>query len=127
MLEKEFQKIVDDYVDAKTREQEANKVVKSLNNEIKSYLQANNMTECTNSSGTRICTQIRHSESFDEENLIEYLKVAGLSRGLVKKKEYIDYDALESAIYRGKLSEEQLKSLNGFKNVTETIALVIRR
>lgn len=126
-VQKELKELATAYVEAKTKEQEATKIVKSVGNEIKSLMRENDLTECEDSSGARLCIQSRSSESFDEESLIEHLKVSGLSRGLVKKKEYIDYDALESAIYRGKLSEEQIKKLNDFKIVKETQALVIRR
>ena len=39
----------------------------------------------------------------------------------------IDFDALESAIYRGKLGDETVKELDKFKVVKETQALVIKR
>ena len=123
----DFQLLVDNYVKAKTTEQEANKVVKSLGAEIKSYMKDNELTETTDSSGVRLAVQERHSVSFDEDSLIEYLKDAGLTRGLVKKKEYVDMDALESAIYRGKLSKEQIKELDKFKIDKVSEALVIRR
>lgn len=122
----DFNDVVERYISAKRQEQEVNKVTKALGTEIKTYFRENNLTEYESVSGTRLNVQIRRSEKFDEESLIDYLKLAGLSRGLVKKKEYIDYDALESAIYRGKLSNEQLKDLDKFKTVTETQALVMR-
>lgn len=123
----DFQSLVDEYVEAKTREQEAGKIVKSLGAEIKSYMKDNKLSELQSSSGTRLCVQERHSTNFDEELLIEFLKSEGLNRGLVKKRDYVDFDALESAIYRGKLSEEQIKELDKFKIDKVSEALVIRR
>lgn len=126
-VKNDFQSLVDEYVQAKTKEQEANKIVKALGSEIKSYMKDNNLTETTDSSGTRLCVQERHQINFDEELLISYLKDVGLTRGLVKKKEVVDFDALESAIYRGKLSEEQIKELDKFKIDRVSEALVVRR
>lgn len=122
----EFDSMVDDYVVAKKKEQEANKVTKVLGPQIKKYLAEDNLTNY-DTADSSVSVQIRSSVSFDEESLINYLKSSGLSRGLVKRKEYVDFDALESAIYRGKLSEEQIKELDKFKIEKTTSALVIKR
>ena len=121
----EFDSMVDDYVEAKKKEQEASKVTKVLGTQIKKYLSEDNLTSY-DTADSSISIQIRSSVSFDEENLIEYLKVAGLSRGLVRKKEYIDFDALESAIYRGRLSDDVVKELEKFKITKTTQALVVK-
>ena len=122
----EFDNMVDDYVVAKMKEQEAGKVTKVLGPQIKKYLAEDNLTNY-DTADSSVSVQIRSSVSFDEESLIDYLKSSGLSRGLVKRKEYVDFDALESAIYRGKLSEEQIKELDKFKIERTTSALVIKR
>ena len=122
----EFDNMVDDYVVAKMKEQEAGKVTKVLGPQIKKYLAEDNLTNY-DTADSSVSVQIRSSVSFDEESLINYLKSSGLSRGLVKRKEYVDFDALESAIYRGKLSEEQIKELDKFKIERTTSALVIKK
>ena len=122
----EFDNMVDDYVVAKMKEQEAGKVTKVLGPQIKKYLAEDNLTNY-DTADSSVSVQIRSSVSFDEESLIDYLKSSGLSRGLVKRKEYVDFDALESAIYRGKLSEEQIKELDKFKIERTTSALVIKK
>ena len=122
----EFDSMVDDYVVAKKRETEAGKITKTLGNQIKTYLSEDNLKEYSTSNYS-LKLQIRSSVNFDEELLIEFLKSEGLTRGLVKKKEYVDFDALESAIYRGKLSEGQVKELDKFKVERISQALVIGR
>ena len=117
--------MVDDYVVAKKKEQEASKITKTLGNQIKKYLAEDNLTSYSTEEST-VSIQSRTSVSFDEELLIEFLKSEGLTRGLVKKKEYVDFDALESAIYRGKLSDEQIKELDKFKVERVSQALVIK-
>lgn len=121
----EFDSIVDDYVTAKRKEQEASKVTKTLGAQIKKYLAENNLTDYSTEDST-VSIQSRASVSFDEESLIDYLKLSGKARGLVKKKEYIDFDALESAIYRGKLDERMVKDLDKFKVTKTSQALVIK-
>lgn len=122
----EFDSMVDDYVVAKKKEQEASKVTKVLGPQIKKYLAEDNLTNY-DTADSSVSVQIRSSVNFDEELLIDYLKSSGLSRGLVKRKEYVDFDALESAIYRGKLSDEQVKELDKFKIEKTTSALVIKK
>lgn len=122
----EFDSMVDDYVVAKKKEQEAGKITKVLGPQIKKYLAEDNLTNY-DTADSSVSVQIRSSVSFDEESLIDYLKSSGLSRGLVKRKEYVDFDALESAIYRGKLSDEQVKELDKFKIEKTTSALVIKK
>lgn len=117
----ELKKLVGEYVEAKRKEAEITKVTKDLNARIKKIMVAEEIDECEDAK-----LSVRRSESFDEEKLIDYLKTSGNSRGLVKKKEYIDYDALESAIYREKLDAETIKKLDDYKIVKETKVLTIK-
>ena len=65
-------------------------------------------------------------ESFDEELLVAFVKGLGI-RGAVKKKEYVDMDVLEKAIYNGKLSKEQLIEMEKCKNSTSYQTLKIKK
>ena len=73
----------------------------------------------------KIVTQTR--ESFNEEAIIELLKENKKSAGIVKKKEYIDWDAMEDAIYKGKIDTKLVKEMDKFKTVTETPTLRISK
>ena len=65
-------------------------------------------------------------ESFDEELLVAFVKGLGI-RGAVKKKEYVDMDVLEKAIYNGKISQEQLIEMEKCKNSTSYQTLKIKK
>ena len=65
-------------------------------------------------------------ESFDEELLVTFVKGLGI-RGAVKKKEYVDMDILEKAIYNGKISQEQLIEMEKCKNSTSYQTLKIKK
>ena len=121
----ELEKLVTEYAEVKKQENEISKRSKELNAKIKKIMQTDDIDEVETSSGTARL-QERKSEKFDEENLIEFLKASGKARGLVKKKEYLDFDALESAIYREKFDQETLAKLNDFKIVNTTYALTIK-
>lgn len=65
-------------------------------------------------------------ESFDEELLVTFVKNLGI-RGAVKKKEYVDMDVLEKAIYNGKISQERLIEMGKYKNSTSYQTLKIKK
>jgi hypothetical protein len=46
---------------------------------------------------------------------------------IVKTKRYVDYDALESAIYHEKLSEDDVKELDKYKDTKITYVLNIKK
>ncbi len=121
----ELEKLVTEYAKVKKQENEISKMSKELNAKIKKIMQTDDIDEVETASGTARL-QERKSEKFDEENLIEFLKASGKARGLVKKKEYLDFDALESAIYREKFDQETLTKLNDFKIVNITYALTVK-
>ena len=104
-----LEELVKKYIEAKKKEADITKVTKDLNSKIKKAMLADDIDEVETDCGTARIS-VRKNESFDEENLINYLKETGKARGLVKKKEYIDYDALESAIYRESLTRLQYKN-----------------
>lgn len=114
---------VDDYIENKERADQYGAVAKKLNTTIKDYLKLNNLTECSGYTGS-VYTTVRKSESFDEDGLLKYLKDSGKDSGVVKTKEYIDYEALESAIYKGDI---EAKDLNPYRIIKETVALNIKK
>ena len=55
-------------------------------------------------------------EEFNEEKLIERLKELKV-KGVIKKKEYVDEDALENAIYKGTINASDLADCRESKDV----------
>lgn len=62
-----------------------------------------------------------------EEAVIELLKEKKLAKGIVKKKEYVDTDALESAIYKGEIPKEVLKEMNKCQKSTTKRVLIVKK
>jgi 23S rRNA maturation mini-RNase III len=110
------------YIEKKKEENSIKKITSDLNTKIKDIMSESDLTSVETSLGTLTLTY-KKSESFDEEKLIDYLKSSGNDKEIVKTKEYIDYDALESAIYHERLSNEQLKEMDKFKIVKTTPTL----
>lgn len=68
-------------------------------------------------------TYRKNKAKYDEEGLIKYLKEKRI-RGVVKKKEYVDFDVLESLLYNDKVDPEEIAK---FKKQTTTPVLNIKR
>ena len=63
-------------------------------------------------------------ETMNEERLLTLAKKHGVT-DLIKTKEYIDIDALESRLYNGKLSQDFVAELASCKSSTEVVQLRI--
>ena len=46
---------------------------------------------------------------------------------IIKTKPYVDFDALENALYNSKLSEKQVSDLNRAKEVKEVVTLRVSK
>ena len=69
---------------------------------------------------------ISEREDFIEEALIVKLKEMKI-RGIVKKKEYVDMDALENAIYHGKIDAASLADCQTKKEVVTLRVTKLKR
>lgn len=94
------------------------KVVDSQNGEIKDLMKKVGITEFIAGGVKATCT-ISERISFIEEALIAKLKsMRGVGiKDLIKKKEYVDHDALENAIYNGKVNAAELADCEDKKEV----------
>ena len=91
------------------------KVVDKENAEIKTLMRESNLSEFVAGDIKASCS-ISERQDFIEEALIEKLKDMKV-RGIIKKKEYVDMDALENAIYNGKVDAAALASCQTIKEV----------
>lgn len=69
---------------------------------------------------------ISERESMNEEMLLEIAHNHGIPE-IVKTKEYIDYDALENAIYNGRISQDILLEMNKAKEIKEVVTLRVTK
>lgn len=65
-------------------------------------------------------------ETMNEEMLLGIAHQHGIQE-IVKTKEYIDYDALEHAIYNGQISDEVLMEMDKAKEVKEVVTLRVSK
>lgn len=123
-----LQKIIDQYQVENTEKQRLEKELKSKNSFIKSKLaEWNKQVYETEKSKATITYQNR--VSMNEEKVIEILKENCKKKDLtsvIKTKEYVDYDALESLIYNGGISADKLEPANTTTVIT-TLKVVPRK
>lgn len=93
------------------------KTVADLNKRIKDAIHAVNKENTDiEIDGWRVTLSVSDNSTFNEDKLIEFAKANNIK--IVKKKEYIDYDALESLIYNGKIDKDTLLEMDSCKETT---------
>lgn len=78
------------------------------------------------SNGYKATYTVSNRESMNEDRLLEIAHQFGISE-IVKTKEYIDFDALEKAIYDGKISEAILLEMDKAKESKKVITLRVSK
>lgn len=106
------------------------KICDKENAEIKAIMRSAKLPSYSSNEYTVTYT-VAKRESINEEKAISILKksigTAPDVYGILKVREYIDYDALEDAIYRGKLDSRIVAELNAAREVKEIETLRISK
>lgn len=119
-------KLVESYIENKESEAYYKDLASSENTQIKEVMHELNLTEFSTSMGTATISE-QTRETFLEDKLIEFLKTNNVANDIVKTKEYIDFDALESAIYNEKIPTELVKQMEDCKEKKVTTVLRIKK
>ena len=101
------------------------KLCDAENAQIKEIMLSESIEEAT-SGGYVAKVVVQNRESMNEEKLLEIAHHHGISE-IVKTKEYIDFDALENAIYRGLINQEIILEMDSAKEVKEVVTLRISK
>lgn len=123
---RELKELIDNYIADKQKESEIKSRTSEENKQIKRMFTAKNIKSFDGDTGTVKLTVEKH-ESFRENDLIEFLKESGFSDDIVKTKEYIDFDVLESAMYHETIPMDVQKKMSEFKDVSEVVKLRISK
>jgi len=108
--------LIPEFYANKTQADVFSKKASTLNGQIKEIMTSEDITSFTAGDLKASCsTSLR--ESFNEEKLLEKLKKLKI-RGIIKKREYVDMEALESAIYHGRLDAATLSDCREVSYVT---------
>lgn len=115
-----LEKIIDQYQVDNTKKQELEKELKSKNSFIKAKL-ADLGEDLYETSKSKATITYQNRVSMDDEKVIEIIKEnisAAKRNGVIKTKEYVDYDVLESLIYNGVIAAEKLEEAQTTKVIT---------
>lgn len=79
--------------------------------------------------GFKVTITIQDKSTMNEEKLIKFLKKNKLNKGIVKRREYVDSDALENAIYNGIIPKNMLVEMDKCKepNFIEVLKLTKKK
>ncbi len=123
----DFEKLILGYVEHKSLLDDVKKQCDIENAEIKSIMSKHNIPEYI-LGDTTIKYYVQKRESMNEEMLLEIAHNYGIPE-IVKTKEYIDFDALEDAIYHERIPNDILMEMNKAKETKEvpTLRVVTKR
>ena len=76
--------------------------------------------------GYKATYSVSERTSMNEEMLLEIAHNYGIPN-IIKTKEYIDFDALENAIYKGDIPKEALLEMDKAKEVKEVVTLRVTK
>lgn len=125
MTKENLKNLINDYAEQNSLFNATKKVVDRLKSEIKEAFSESKISEFDTGDFTAVISNVE-KQSFNEELMIPIIKTFGV-RGVVKKKEYVDMDALEKAIYSGKITAEQVLQLDKCKETTSSQRLTIKK
>lgn len=117
--------LIPQYAENKNMLDDYKKICDKENKQIKKL-----MTDDTYETGGYKATKsIQTRESFNEDR---FLAIASLHRvfrdiGIIKTKEYVDIEALESAIYKGMLDKETLMEIDKCRESKEVVTLKVTK
>jgi hypothetical protein len=122
---KSLDELVPQYGEDKSKLDALKKVVDSENAILKEQLY-NAGTDTYSAGGYTVKRTVSNRESLNEAKLIEVLRKHKIE-GIVKTKEYVDLDELETYLYHNEPTGEFATDLADCKTVTEVIQLRISK
>lgn len=110
---------IDKYKESKDKENSLKKANNELNETIKTYMHEHDLKTADSEkyTATLSCTE---KESLNEDLAIEIIKESlggALLNSVIKKKEYIDEDALEKLVYNGDFDASKLERAKIVKKI----------
>lgn len=123
---KTLDSLIPQYAANKREKDSYEKICAAENAQIKSIMQ-NYVVQHYEAGGYKAVYSIQKRESVDEEMLLDILKRNGECEGIIKTKEYIDFDALENAIYHNRIPEDILSQMAEATEVKEIPTLKVTK
>lgn len=119
-IENNLQQVINQYFEEDSKKKALEKELKSKNAFIKSAL-AEMGEDLYETDKCKATISYQNRVSMDEEKVIEIIKEnisAARRKGVIKTKEYVDYEVLESLIYNGVIAAEKLEPAQSVNVIT---------
>lgn len=116
------------YVQNKSELDDYKKICDRQNAEIKEQMKESNLTEFE-ADGYVAKYSVTKRESMNEDKLLDILKELPTANNLnlIKTKEYVDMDALESAIYNEQIPQDVMLKLSLCRESKEVVTLRVSK
>lgn len=112
MSQNDIEKLIVSYAENKSEMNKYKKVSDKQNAEIKAYMRENKLSE-KDAGDYTVTFSVEPREKMDEDLLLEIVKgFDDLPEGVIKTAEYVDTDALESAVYNKLISKENILAID---------------
>jgi len=121
----DLEKLIPQYAANKNELDSYKKICEKENAKIKEIMKSFAL-EHFESGGYKVTYSISPRESIDEEMLLEIIRRNHI-KGIIKTKEYIDFDALEKAMYDGNISMDVLLEMDKAKETKNVETLRISK
>lgn len=121
-----LEQLIDAYALNKNELDSYKKICDAENAEIKALMTELELDKASTEDYTATLS-IQHRETMDEDKLLEVLRNAGYADIVIRTKEYVDMDLLESAIYHDMIDKETLFAMQRCKEVKEVQTLKISK
>ena len=121
----ELSELIDKYALNKNEQDAYKKLCDEDNKKIKEMMLEAELKNWSTSDYKATCSTSTR-QTFDEDKLIMFFKSENIpdSLGIIKTKEYIDEDALETAIYNGLIPEDTVKRIGDY--MTEKVVYTLK-
>ena len=108
-----------------TNYKELKGLVDTYNADIKKVMKEQGITT-KETNGWKAVYSVQKRESMNEDKLLEILRNNGIE-SVIKTREYVDFDALEDAIYKGDVPKEVLLTIDTCREVKEVETLKVTK
>lgn len=122
---KDLDELIPQYAANKAEADSYKKICEKENAKIKAIMKDFVVTEYV-AGEYKATYSVSTRETLNEDKLLEIAHHFGIPE-IVKTKEYIDFDALEKAIYDGKISDDILLEMDKAKEVKEVVTLRVTK
>lgn len=117
--------LIPQYAENKNMLDDYKKICDEENKQIKEL-----MTDDTYEAGGYKATRsVQTRESMNEDKLLDVLQQYGVAynENIIRTKEYVDMDALENAIYKGKIDKDILLEIDKCRDKKEVVTLRVSK